>query len=498
MNSKILDVLLCNVSEGLFLIQTNNCVYAENAIECIEGKLDVLHIDFNEHDAGYYDQHIHEDFEAVIFSNIESLGNPYNFLSNCNFNRDNFIGRKLPYYFIVPTCINNIMSKDFPNLYSYFVTVVNLDDELKPPFRQIMSMDRIRFSDIMMSFHYIPDMSVTEGLKELNGLLSKINKSYITTTKRTCLDLSNDDDFRMLHDLCEDYITCNQLLLYGARYDQVIILSKKLLGLLIRVVVRDTVVELDLDRILSLVHPLMLYLEDYKIVSQSQLVLILRQFATAVFYSKQYVMASQIFSILLELLEESISGDATQEEQEIILLVGMDLALCYKRGNLNDSYLLHMQNVIANGLSSQSDPEVLFMYRYNMLLYLLDSDNVIHVKSELEYYDVCKYVFSDKDPITLRLSVLVAWMLGCYNGQLLESIEIMRNSEPKIHSKFPENHYIIAESSYCYGVLCWLAGDMDTARLKIMKAINILRNDVNHNSTFISIMSEFMSEHLSS
>ena len=225
--NNILELVLDNVSSGLYLLETNNLRIISECVNKISEQLKTLCVDFSQYGVDFYNKNIKNGFEAVVFYRFDLLEDVNVILSSCNFNRDNFIERDIPMFFIVSTGIKNIIITDFPNLSSYFMTSIELDESLEIPFRQIMSIDRFTFSNSLVFFSYKGNLMYSEIIKSQQHIMDDFVAGYMEAVPVVFNNVGNEmlvkfiSCERLLSGFFDDVITLIMILIYDRKLDKV-------------------------------------------------------------------------------------------------------------------------------------------------------------------------------------------------------------------------------------------------------------------------------------
>lgn len=492
--NKSLEIILDNISPGLYLLETNSLRSALECINRVAGKLKTLYLDFSQGGVEFYNENIGSDIEAVVFYRFDSLEDVNAILSSCNLNRDNFIKGNIPIFFIVPAKIKNIIRTNFPNLYSYFMISIDLDERLEIPFKQIMSMDRLTFSDNFVSFHYMETLRISEIIKSKRDLIRVLKEGYIQFLDENLYTEAPKEIYsneQLLRNFFDDAIMLNQIWIYGGKFESVIRTTLEMLRLVLG---KEVVGSSNIDPvgIMAWISNLKEDYLKYEIITRMQLITFLRQLAIVMFYKKNYNFAAYLFSNLLNWMYTFDEGAMTTEEKNTIILTQIDYSVCIKKIGPQEDYLLSLQKFLNKEPDCNMQTDTYFVYRYNRLLYALISKYNIDTDEEMQYFNELQDVFTKRSPLVLRYSTLIAWMLGCYCGYLDKALGIIENSLKQSREVFPENYYVIAEMQFCKGVLFWLADIIDLSKCAIQKAINILENNKDMNGSSLETMQKFL------
>lgn len=492
-----LKVLLDNISPGLYSIETNNLKTVKECIAEIAGRFHTLVIDFSVDDVNYYNRNIDKGFEAVILHSFRELKNANAVLSSCNFNRDNFINKGIPIFFIISTGVKKLLRTDFPNLDSYFMVSVDLTEKLEIPFKYVMSLDRLIFTDSLVSFNYMRNLKISEIIKSDRNLMAIIRTRYDETIRvNTRCGICEDDlDSKALRNFFDDVILLNHILLYGNRYTEVFRNAAETIKIVIGMSVTGSN-DIDFEELSIWIYGLHCEVVPYDNTIREQLVMLLRQFATAAFYIKDYGFAAFVFSHLLEWLETFDVSTMTDEDLNAKMLVQMDYIICTKKTYPQDIYLHNIRVFLNRQIQRKMSFNVEYVYRYNRLLFALITDSPFDADEELKYFKKLQDTLPNNNPLVLRYSTLVAWMLGCDIGYVPRALGLLHSTLSLAREVFPENYYVIAEMNFCEGVLFWLVDLQDLAKRTIRKAINILNNSKKSNKQTIEVMTEFLESRL--
>ena len=499
--NNILELVLDNVSSGLYLLETNNLRIISECVNKISEQLKTLCVDFSQYGVDFYNKNIKNGFEAVVFYRFDLLEDVNVILSSCNFNRDNFIERDIPMFFIVSTGIKNIIRTDFPNLSSYFMTSIELDESLEIPFRQIMSIDRFTFSNSLVFFSYKGNLMYSEIIKSQQHIMDDFVAGYMEAVPVVFNNVGNEmlvkfiSCERLLSGFFDDVITLIMILIYDRKLDKVTYIIKKMS----QVILGKDIIGLNDDDPLGVLIWFNDLIDDYlkyDIFTRIQLVKFFYQLATITFFQNNYQFAAYLFSTLLEWMYTFDKATMTIEEREIIVGMQLDYLACLKEIGGFEWKIQKFLNNEFNYDEMQTKTQLVF--RYNKLLYSLIFKYNINIDEEISYFNVLRRVFPGDGIPILKYSTLVAWALGCHYGYLEEAIKMINDALKEIkynyrnYDFFTGNFYVLAEAKFCKGVLLWLSGDLDSSKLIVQNAISILENNEYMNESSLKIMRNFL------
>lgn len=517
------DIFLKNIKYGFLMVETNSQYVKQSVIRKISENRKELCVDFAKNGTDLYSLSVtNSEHDAFIFYNVESLGNPLEVIESFNLNRDNFLHNKALYVFVLSKELSDYVRRETANLYSYVIAHFKMSLKFDIPFRPIMSLDN--FVIDKEKIHNAKNLNtrrldLTKDVGTLNNIIDRIDYfEYVRASEEDIDSLVSDlsvyinnneecshtlitellleiivivfrqEMYELAEGLCVLFLFQN-FLEYDDEDDEIKVLYQKWQKHLLD----DNEAAEAKHKLYDFIFVQTIVLKDeLPLMTNLQLVKLLRLLATSVFYLKNYNEAADWLVLILSIIDADDTSN--NDYTEIKILTKNDLAICYyKLTNLKP-----WDNWFKQALDESADYDCTihtnFVIDYNQLVYKILANDMLKEDFELaqERADFYRESVTEKSSIFSSYLTLVAWARGCIAGNVTEGLTLCQKSLEIKRMVFTENHYSIAESHYCNAVLYRLAGDFKQALHCAKKARNILNVNREKNHTLLGIANDFL------
>lgn len=513
-----LELYLENSERGFFVIEVCDYDIRQKVINKIKGKKNALVVDFEVTGTEFYNQEIkNKEYNCVVFCNLEMSENAVALIDGFNMNRDNFVANGIMYIFIVPKYLDNYLIIKTPNLNSYITGRVNLCRDYLSPFRPLLSLDNYvidkeqigsakrarrnlksenitNYKEVLDNVEYYKYYRATN--EELLNVLhaaawlsnleeSKLAEKFATGEFPYRNEMSFFLEFAKVAFNQEKYevaeVTCVSALSIATELRNAVIYwngseeTKKHQRAFLYTIIGQSFTELDNNRL-----------------NFTQLIELVRVYAGVLFYQRYYDDALDWFNLANTIIDYYNEGDLNN----VLCLNFCDMSLCYYKqhaDSVNGNSEFYFDKALKIKEESKLDVKTLFVLDYNDLVYKIKDKKVRYEDYNIsscraDYY---KSVCSEKSSIFTSYLSLVAWVRGCVDGNIFDALELNSHALTLKRAVLTENHYSIAESCYCAGVLYYMRGNMKVAREHLQKALSILGVNSKRNHTLIDIVTQF-------
>lgn len=512
------EIFITNLQQGMILVEANETAVVDKAISLVRSHRNPLIIDFIKNDVFDYNIEVKKSYyDCVIFYNLTLLEKPERLIENFNLNRDNFREQHLLYIFIMPKFLSDYLHIRTPNLRSYFTTYLNLCVNYKTPFKPFLSLDKYVIDKTQEHDLHIVErklhtdnkftpMSYDEVLDELSYYeFHKCNEEKMKELLKTGLNYLFN--CRSPYNILNSFIIrCASVMFKQKMYRLVLDICKLLLSFILFDYKEEhnpfkspeKYIGQNEQKFFILIYE---YMElNQNTIDIAQIVLLLRLYASSLFYTRKYKIALQGFMTANSILDNNSTTFTIYSELRDSYYANLnDILLCkYKLQpeeflfDFEKQYMQFLQPCDKDSLTIT----VQFILDFNYALYVILGARVIHYdyhlfeKQARLYEELC----NEKSSIFLSYLSLLSWIYGCVEGKLDDALDLSKRALKLKRVVFTENHRSIAESHYCNGIYYYMKQDYEKAHICFKKAHNILKKPVKGSRSLVQEIDQFLED----
>lgn len=447
-NTSKLNIYLKNTARGFILLSINERHFQDDLISIMSSSKKAGVYNLEEFNLQSIKSNDLKD-QLIIYKCLNISSDNLSVLRKINLSRDILIREEKLFVFIVPKYISELIQKEYPDLYSYFILKESFLNKYENFFDYILPNKaylRTKESQKISKETYLIDEGhdINETLDYF--LYTKAEKKQIEDLKKYISDLFHNIDIKKDYNVTYYYhvlLKLADVLLVQGECKTSLYLFRNILN--------------------SLKKGTKMYYDALIGVGDSY------------FHLGDYEQAQEIYEQIILTITDCDLITELERQGYFDKIIYFRIVLCHIKKENFEKVSPFINSAVFTPLESEIErSSESFEVYYNFFVFMLSFDsNNFYIMNKL--LDIIKNILNDYMQEAMYLTIK-AWYDGVIQGNLKLAFENSKTALLIKRERFIENDIRIAESHYTNSVLYYLNGEYKKADKCCDKCINILKN----------------------